>query len=190
MVGASDKLMRTIRGKRIAMIFQDPLSALNPVQKIGVQIVEMIRSHEDTPKAAAHRKAVELLDVVGIPQPDQRAMQYPHEFSGGMRQRVMIAMAIANEPEVLIADEPTTWVSSAPSDFNFDLGFSHTREQGHEAVAQMAGALPPIVEHNARSSGSTWPGTSPRAPGSARSYSKVEASTTPTRQPGADWSFS
>ena len=100
--------MRTIRGKRIAMIFQDPLSALNPVQKIGVQIVEMIRSHEDIKKAAAHRKAVELLDVVGIPQPEQRAVQYPHEFSGGMRQRVMIAMAIANEPEVLIADEPTT----------------------------------------------------------------------------------
>jgi oligopeptide/dipeptide ABC transporter ATP-binding protein len=108
LVGASDKFMRTIRGKRIAMIFQDPLSALNPVQKIGVQIVEMIRSHEDTTKAAAHRKAVELLDVVGIPQPDQRSTQYPHEFSGGMRQRVMIAMAIANEPEVLIADEPTT----------------------------------------------------------------------------------
>ena len=68
----------------------------------------MIRSHEDMSKAAAHRKAVELLDIVGIPQPDQRALQYPHEFSGGMRQRVMIAMAIANEPEVLIADEPTT----------------------------------------------------------------------------------
>jgi oligopeptide/dipeptide ABC transporter ATP-binding protein len=108
LVGAPNKLMRSVRGKRVAMIFQDPLSALNPVQKIGVQIVEMIRSHEDTSKAVAHRKAVDLLGIVGIPQPAQRAEQYPHEFSGGMRQRVMIAMAIANDPEVLIADEPTT----------------------------------------------------------------------------------
>ena len=108
LVGRSYKQMRPVRGKKIAMIFQDPLSALNPVHKIGKQIVEMIRAHEDISKEAAHRKAVELLDIVGIPQPDQRAQQYPHEFSGGMRQRVMIAMAIANEPEVLIADEPTT----------------------------------------------------------------------------------
>jgi peptide/nickel transport system ATP-binding protein len=108
LVGLTSKQMMKVRGKKIAMIFQDPLSALNPVQKIGVQIVEMIRSHEDIPKAAAHARAVELLDIVGIPQPAQRALQYPHEFSGGMRQRVMIAMAIANEPEVLIADEPTT----------------------------------------------------------------------------------
>ena len=108
LVGAPNKVMRSVRGKRVAMIFQDPLSALNPVQKIGVQIVEMIRSHEDTPKAVAYRKAVDLLGIVGIPQPAQRAEQYPHEFSGGMRQRVMIAMAIANDPEVLIADEPTT----------------------------------------------------------------------------------
>jgi len=90
------------------MIFQDPLSSLNPVQRIGNQIVEMIQSHQPLSKKAAHRRAVELLDMVGIPQPDQRALQYPHEFSGGMRQRVMIAMAISNEPQVLIADEPTT----------------------------------------------------------------------------------
>ncbi len=108
LVGAPNKLMRSVRGKRVAMIFQDPLSALNPVQKIGVQIVEMIRSHDDSTKAVAYRKAVDLLGIVGIPQPAQRAEQYPHEFSGGMRQRVMIAMAIANDPEVLIADEPTT----------------------------------------------------------------------------------
>jgi len=108
LVGASNKFMRTVRGKRIAMIFQDPLSALNPVQRIGVQIIEMIQSHQSMSKANAYKRSVELLDIVGIPQPDQRVDQYPHEFSGGMRQRVMIAMAIANEPEVLIADEPTT----------------------------------------------------------------------------------
>jgi peptide/nickel transport system ATP-binding protein len=108
LVGAKDKEMRRVRGKRIAMIFQDPLSALNPVHKIGSQIVEMLQAHQSISEKAAHRKAVELLDIVGIPQPDQRAMQYPHEFSGGMRQRVMIAMAISNEPHVLIADEPTT----------------------------------------------------------------------------------
>jgi peptide/nickel transport system ATP-binding protein len=108
LVGRTYKQMRPVRGKKIAMIFQDPLSALNPVHRIGRQIVEMIRAHEDISKDAAHKRAIELLDIVGIPQPDHRAMQYPHEFSGGMRQRVMIAMAIANEPEVLIADEPTT----------------------------------------------------------------------------------
>jgi oligopeptide/dipeptide ABC transporter ATP-binding protein len=108
LVGAPAKVVRGIRGKRIAMIFQDPLSALNPVQRIGVQLVEMIRSHQNVSKRAAWTRAVELLDLVGIPQPADRARQYPHEFSGGMRQRVMIAMAISNDPGVLIADEPTT----------------------------------------------------------------------------------
>ncbi len=108
LIGSSQAKLRKARGQDIAMIFQDPLSALNPVQRIGAQIVEMIRAHQDLDKAAAYAKAVELLDVVGIPQPKERARQYPHEFSGGMRQRVMIAMAIANEPHVLIADEPTT----------------------------------------------------------------------------------
>ncbi len=108
LVGAANSTMRKVRGKKIAMIFQDPLSALNPVYRVGDQIVEMIQSHQHMSKAAARERAVELLDIVGIPQPKQRSRQYPHEFSGGMRQRVMIAMAISNDPDVLIADEPTT----------------------------------------------------------------------------------
>lgn len=108
LIGAGRKKIRSVRGKSLAMVFQDPLSALNPVHRVGDQIVEMIQSHQDMNTHDAEKKAVELLEIVGIPQPDERARQYPHEFSGGMRQRVVIAMAIANNPKVLIADEPTT----------------------------------------------------------------------------------
>jgi len=107
-IGSSQTHMRSVRGRLLSMIFQDPLSALNPVHRIGNQIAEMLQSHQDLSKRDAEKRAIELLDIVGIPQPSERATQFPHEFSGGMRQRVVIAIAIANNPKVLIADEPTT----------------------------------------------------------------------------------
>ncbi len=108
LMSISDREMRQIRGNKISMIFQDPMTSLNPFLRVSTQLIETIRLHQGLSKRAARAQAVEMLSMVGIPKPEARIEQYPHQFSGGMRQRVMIAMALSCNPEILIADEPTT----------------------------------------------------------------------------------
>jgi peptide/nickel transport system ATP-binding protein len=108
LVAASDDELRQVRGKDIGMIFQDPMTSLHPVYKVGWQIAEQVQAHEPCSNAQARDRAIDALRAVGIPNPERRADSYPHEFSGGMRQRAMIAMALVNRPKIVIADEPTT----------------------------------------------------------------------------------
>ncbi|HZE33796.1 MAG TPA: ABC transporter ATP-binding protein [Actinoallomurus sp.] len=107
-VGSSPDQVRRMRGRKMSMIFQDPLSSMHPFYTIGAQIIEAYRIHNDVSKQVARKHAIDMLERVGIPQPDKRVDDYPHQFSGGMRQRAMIAMALSCDPELLIADEPTT----------------------------------------------------------------------------------
>jgi len=126
--------VRALRGKRIAMIFQDPMTSLNPYLRIGEQIVEPLLIHESLPRRAALQRAESMLAAVGIPDPARRLRQYPHEFSGGMRQRVMIAMALITKPELLIADEPTTALDVTVQAQILDLIKSMQRELGMAVI--------------------------------------------------------
>jgi len=134
LLNLSEKQWRKLRGNRIAMVFQDPMTSLNPVKRIGDQLTEVIRRHRGLSKEQARSEAAKMLAQVGIPNPEERLAQYPHEFSGGMRQRVMIAMALSCRPELLIADEPTTALDVTIQAQILDL-FKQLKSNSQTAVA-------------------------------------------------------
>ena len=139
LIGAGEDQLRRVRGAEIAMIFQDPMTSLNPVQRIGHQIIEQIQEHEDLPDQQARERTVDLLERVGIPRPRERVDNYPFEFSGGMRQRVMIALALSCNPSVLIADEPTTAL---------DVTIQAQILQGIRDLREQTGAAVILVTHD------------------------------------------
>ena len=138
--------MRAVRGDAVAMIFQEPMTSLNPVQTVGEQIVEAIRTHQKVSKKEAWDMAVDILRRVGIPKPDERAKQYPHEYSGGMRQRAMIAMALVLNPDLLIADEPTTALDVTVQAQILDL-IDRLKEEFNAAVVLITHDLGVVAEH-------------------------------------------
>jgi peptide/nickel transport system ATP-binding protein len=145
LVSASQEEVRSLRGKRMAMIFQDPLSSMHPFYTVGHQIVEAYRVHNDVSKKAARRHAIEMLDRVGIPEPDRRVDAYPHQFSGGMRQRAMIAMALSCDPALLIADEPTTALDVTVQAQILDL-IRHLQKEFDSAVVIITHDLGVVAE--------------------------------------------
>ena len=141
----SDREFRQIRGNKISMIFQDPMTALNPVYTIGDQLIEMLTAHRHMKRSEAFERGVEMLEKMGIPSPRQRMKEYPHQLSGGMRQRVMIAMALSCDPELLIADEPTTALDVTIQAQILDL-MGKLKEQFHTAIMLITHDMGVIAE--------------------------------------------
>jgi peptide/nickel transport system ATP-binding protein len=138
--------MQDIRGSQISMIFQDPMTSLHPYYRVGVQIVEAIRTHQDVSKGEAFKQAVEMLRRVGIPRPEERARQFPHEYSGGMRQRAMIAMALSLNPDLLVADEPTTALDVTVQAQILEL-IARLKDEFDASVAVITHDLGVVAEH-------------------------------------------